>query len=152
MSMGRLFPILGSLLFLTLTLVVGQDASMTANSKTDEPSLVNRERQWCDAFKDANEATLKEILSESFIFTDDGGQVSDQRQYIEATKNIRVKSYTLTDVAARVYGETGIVTGRWSGWLTIDGKDVKASFRFTDTFVKRNGKWYGVASQDTKLP
>lgn len=149
--MVRLFAVLGSFL-LTATLVAGQDASMTAKSKTDEQSLLTRERQWCEAFKDANEAALKEILLESFVFTDDAGQASDQRQYIEATKNIRVSSYTLTDVTVHVYSETGIVTGRWEGLLTIDGKDVKPSFRFTDTFVKRNGKWYGVASQDTKVP
>lgn len=151
MNMGRLFAVFASL-FVTAVFLFGQGARITADRESkDEQLLINRERQWSDAFKEVNEVALREILSETFVFTDDAGQVSDQRHYIEATKNIRVKSYTLTDITVRVYGDTGIVAGRWAGVLTIEGKDVDASFRFTDTFVKREGQWYAVASQDTKV-
>ena len=137
---------------LIAVLVFGQAPPITADRQSeDEQSLIHRERQWSDAFQNASEVVLKELLLDDFIFTDDTGQVSDKHQYIQSTKNIRVKSYSFKDVTVRVYGETGIVAGRWTGVLTVQGKDVEARFRFTDTFVKRHGQWYAVASQDTKL-
>ncbi len=149
--MRRRFVVIASLFVIAIA-VLGQAARITADRQSkDEGCLIEREHQWSDAFKEIDEAVLKEILSDDFIFTDDAGQVTDKHQYIEASKNIRVKSYTLKDVTVRVYGETGIVAGRWTGVLTVEGKDVEANFRFTDTFVKRDGQWYGVASQDTKL-
>jgi hypothetical protein len=34
---------------------------------------------------------------------------------------------------------------------TYKGQDISGKYRFTDTWVKRNGKWQAVASQSTKL-
>jgi hypothetical protein len=34
---------------------------------------------------------------------------------------------------------------------TYKGQDISGKYRFTDTWVKRNGKWQGAASQSTKI-
>ena len=81
------------------------------------------------------------------------GHVYSKAQYIAAvTQAIKVDSYGIADHTVRVYGDTGIVAGRWTGKMTIDGKDASGAFRYTDTFVKRQGRWQVVASQDTRIP
>jgi hypothetical protein len=65
---------------------------------------------------------------------------------------IKVESYSIDDMTVRVFGDTGVVTGSWTGKMTIDGKDASGAFRYTDTFVKRLGRWRAVASQDTRMP
>ncbi len=111
------------------------------------------ENQWMEAFKNRDKAALGRILADDFIFTDVEGQVHDKTEYIKAaTELIEVESYTLDDLATRAVSATGVVTGRWTGKVTIGGKDASGEFRFTDTFVKRLGRWQVLASQDTRVP
>jgi ketosteroid isomerase-like protein len=118
-----------------------------------DQSLKAVEHQWMEAFKNRDKASLDRILDDQFIFTDAEGQVFNKTQYIDlVTRVIKVESYSMDDVTVRVFGDTGIVTGRWTGRVTIDGKDASENVRYTDTFVRRAGRWRVVATQDTKLP
>jgi peptidylprolyl isomerase len=118
-----------------------------------EQSLTNIEHQWTEAFKNRDKDALNLILDDRFVFTDDKGHVFGKTQYIDAAiQAIRVESYSLDDMTVRVFGETGVVAGRWDGKLTIEGKDASGAFRYTDTFVKRLGRWRAVASQETRMP
>jgi hypothetical protein len=44
------------------------------------------------------------------------------------------------------------VAARWTGKIIVDGKDASGAIRYTDTFVKRQGRWQIIASQDTQIP
>lgn len=117
-----------------------------------DQALKELEQQWNQAFKDRDQQALNRLLANDFIFTDDGGRVYNRSQYIEAiTKLIKVESYKIEDITTRVYGDTGVAAGRWTGKLTVDGKDVSGALRFTDTFVKRLGRWQAIASQNTRI-
>jgi len=52
---------------------------------------------------------------------------------------------------AYVYGTTGIVSGIYRETGTTKGKAYTRRARFTDTWVKRDGKWKCVASQSTMI-
>jgi ketosteroid isomerase-like protein len=117
-----------------------------------DQALKDLERQCSEAFKDRDQKALNSILADDFIFTDDGGHVYNKAQYIEAiTQLIKVDSYKIDDLTTRVSGDTGVVAGRWTGKLSIAGKDASGAIRFTDTFVKRQGRWQMIASQDTRI-
>lgn len=117
-----------------------------------DQTLMSLEQRWSEAYKGRDQQALNRILANDFIFTDDDGQVYNKSQYIEAvTKMIKVESYKIDDLTTRTYGDTGVAAGRWTGRLTVDGKDASGSFRFTDTFVKRQGRWQAIASQDTRI-
>ena len=118
-----------------------------------EQSLEAAERQWTEAFKNRDKNALNRMLDDRFGFTDDKGQVLSKTQYVDAAMQaIKVESYSLDDMTVRVFGDTAVVAGRWAGKLTIDGKDASGAFRYTDTFVKRLGRWRAVASQNTRMP
>jgi ketosteroid isomerase-like protein len=117
-----------------------------------EQSLRVADQQWSEAFKNRDKDALNRILDDQFIFTGDQGQVFDKTQYIDgAIRAIKVESYSLDGMTVRVFGDTGVVAGRWTGKLTIDGKDASGAFRYTDTFVKRLGRWRAVALQETRI-
>jgi peptidylprolyl isomerase len=114
--------------------------------------LKDLERQWMEGFKNRDKEMLNRVLSDDFIFTDDEGQTFNKAQYVEAAMQVvKVESYSLDDLTTRVYGDTGVVVGRWTGKFTVDGKPSSGDFRFTDTFVKRQGRWRVIASQDTRI-
>lgn len=131
----------------------------TTKARQNKPSVANIEQalndlelQWNEAFKNRDRDALDRILDDQFIFTDDDGQVSNKTQYVDSVmRAIKVESYKLDDVTVRVYGDTGVVAGRWTGKFTVDGKDASGEFRYTDTFVRRLGGWRVVASQDTRI-
>jgi len=128
----------------------GRQTKPLANA---EQSLKSAEHQWTEAFKNRDKDALNRILDDRFIFTDDKGQVFSKTEYIDAAMQaIKVESYSLDDMTVRVFGDTGVVTGSWTGKMTIDGKNASGAFRYTDTFVKRLGRWRAVASQDTRMP
>jgi ketosteroid isomerase-like protein len=133
---------------------LGQTSSLKADRESKEAqALLKVEREWLEAFKNRDKAALDRILADDFIFTDEEGQVYSKAQYIEAvTKIIKVDSYDIGDITIRVYGDTGIVGARWTGKITVDGKDASGAIRYTDTCVKRQERWQVVASQDTRIP
>jgi ketosteroid isomerase-like protein len=117
-----------------------------------EQSLKDLELQWNEAFKNRDRDALDRILDDQFIFTGDDGQGWNKTQYIDSVMQaIKVESYKLDDLTVRVYGDAGVVAGRWTGKFTVDGKNASGEFRYTDTFVKRPGGWRVVASQDTRI-
>ena len=156
--MKRVFAIL------TMLVAVSSLAPAQANRKTGRASQTKRqavsaeqtlkdlEQQWLEAFKNRDAATLRRILADGFIFTGDEGNLYNKTQYMAAIMQaIKVDSYNVDEMTVRVYGDTGIVAGRWTGKFTIEGKDASGAFRFTDTFVKRLGRWQAIASQDTRI-
>ena len=57
----------------------------------------------------------------------------------------------LSDMKVHVYGDTAVVTGVNTTNWTADGKQVVGPIRFTDVFVKREGRWQVVASHGSKV-
>jgi len=143
-----------------LTLIVAL-ASLAAGQAKRRPvrgqsvnadqALKDLERQWMEGFKNQDEEILNRVLADDFIFTDDEGKTFNKAQYIQGAKATVVESYSLDDLATRVYGNTGVVVGRWTGKFTVDGKSASGDYRFTDTFVNRQGRWRVIASQDTRI-
>ncbi|HSF23102.1 MAG TPA: nuclear transport factor 2 family protein [Blastocatellia bacterium] len=63
----------------------------------------------------------------------------------------RVESGSVDDLKVRVFGETAVVTGRSALTGSYQGKQASVVQRFTDVFVKRDGRWQAVASQGTQV-
>jgi len=131
----------------------GKGRQTTSASANAEQFLKVAEHQWAEAFKNRDKESLNLTLDVRFVFTDDNGQVFSKAEYIDAAMQaIKVESYSLDEMTVRVFGDTGVVTGSWTGKMTIDGKDASGAFRYTDMFVKRLGRWRAIASQETRMP
>jgi ketosteroid isomerase-like protein len=116
-----------------------------------QAGLVDAERAWTDTYKTHDMKVIAQLAADDFCFTDEQGAYLDKQAYIKSLADVKVEGYTMTDLQAFVYGNTGVVTGVWTGKYTVAGKDASGSSRFTDTFVKRDGKWYIVASHDSHV-
>src|SRR5690349_2113279 len=113
-----------------------------------ETTLKSMEHQLNDALKNKDRVALLRLLDDQYTFTDDEGRVLSKSQYIEAAVNtMNVESYSLDEISVRLFGDTAVVTGGWTGTFSVAGKDASGSFRYTDTFVKRATRWRAIASQ-----
>ncbi|HET7114757.1 MAG TPA: nuclear transport factor 2 family protein [Pyrinomonadaceae bacterium] len=115
-----------------------------------EEEVRKLERQWLDAYEQHDSATMTMIVADDFIITFPNGTTQTKAQLMSmiATPNTsapKMHFYT-EDVKSRSYGDTVILMGRVVTEYERDGKKVKEQSRYTDTYVKRNGRWQVVAS------
>ncbi len=146
-------PITGMLTLFIATVACAADAPiLKADHKEEaEQQLVKVEHAWNEAFKNRDKDALGAICSDDFLFTGEDGKVLDRKRFIaEATTHIKVTDYKVSEPIVRSYGDTGIVSGLWKGTVVVDEHSADASVRFTDTFVRRENRWWAVASHMTR--
>ena len=113
------------------------------------------ENRWQAAIPNHDVSRLNALLAPDFIGTSATGRVGSKATLLSELRRDK-NSYTSVEasgMSVRTSGaDTAIVTGvtREAG-TTPDGKRFRNARRFTDTWVKRKGKWRCIASQTTAL-
>lgn len=125
----------------------------TAAAQPAETELLQLERAWAAAYVAADLATLERIEATEFVFTDDEGTMFTKTQDIGSlrTKEYVATAFTVDDMAVRLYGDAAVVTGRTTEKSTWKGQDTSGVRRWTDTWVRRDGRWQCVASHISKV-
>ena len=124
-----------------------------AAAQDDAAQAVQKlERAWLDAYEQHDEKAMTAIVADDFIITFPDGSMQTKSQIITSLKSAgggqrpSMKFHT-EEVRARVYGDTVILTGLVVTEYQRDGQTMsKEQQRYTDTYVKRNGRWQVVAS------
>lgn len=96
-------------------------------------------------------ATLRDMIADSYVFTDPAGRVSGRDEVIGGITSgrIRITSQTTQDVRINVFGDAAVETGLLTSVAVRDGRNSGGTFRFTRVWVKRAGRWRTVAIQET---
>jgi len=118
-----------------------------------EKELIKLENDWSTAVMKHDAKALESLYATEYIATDATGKTYNKAEAIkaDASPNTVVTSFVLSDLKVHIYGQTGVVTGVNTIKATSDGKDVSGGYRFTDVFVKRDGRWQCVATQGTLI-
>ena len=120
-------------------------------SGEDENALYQLERDWAAANPKKDAATLEKILADEFVSHADG-QIQNKKQATAAIRNnpAKIESGVNSDMKAMVFGDTAVVRGLYVEKSTTNGKDTSKRVRWTDVFVKRDGRWLCVTSYVTR--
>jgi ketosteroid isomerase-like protein len=133
-----------------------QVVSNAGHPLNDAGTLLYLEREWNNAAKRGDAAWVERN------YADDASDISSRTgvQHTKAEEIASMKdnktvldSLELSELEARVEGNAAIVTGV----NQVRGKDDKGQAfdrrtRFTDTFIKRDGRWQVWATQGTLIP
>jgi hypothetical protein len=131
------------------------------NSKTNkkpnkiEAELMQIERDIGDANIRRDKAYFERIEADEFVFTDSGGGLTTKAEDVgsldKPAGEFKLVSYVVDNMNVRIYGKTSVVTGITT--TTSRGKDreVTGKNRFTDVFVKRDGRWQLVAGHSSRI-
>ena len=137
--------IIGSLLALIL-----------ASGQQTPPSEAVRaaESQRLRALVTADYAALDRLLADDLTYTHSTAKLDTKATYLEPLVSGRTRYQSLepSDVQVRVYGTTGVVTGILRSVALVAGKESRTNMRFTNVWVRRDGRWQMVAWQSTRLP
>jgi len=124
-----------------------------AQQTSVEDQIKKLEHDWAQALLKGNTVSLDQYEAEDIISTDPSGRVTDRTQDKKdlSSGDLKFQSVELSDLKVSVYGNAAVATGLNTAKGTFKGQEINGSYRFTDTWVKRNGKWQAVASQGTKV-
>jgi ketosteroid isomerase-like protein len=118
-----------------------------------ESQLKDIENKWAAAFKSRDTREIEPVLADDYVLTNEKGKVLNRASALKQIKkdtDIYEKSENSNMVVHHINRDAAVVTG-----MTHDvgkdksGKPFNRTFRWTDTFVTRNGKWQAVATQVT---
>ena len=121
--------------------------------KSVEDTLIQVEHDWGNALLKADVAAWSRFLGDDWVLTYSDGTLVNKPMALADLKEgaLRIESFQLDDVKVRVYGDTAVVTGQITEKSKFRDKDTSGVRRFTDVFVKRDGRWQAVASHESDV-
>jgi ketosteroid isomerase-like protein len=109
------------------------------------------EQQWAEASMKRDTATVERIVADDFVGVDPSGayfRKADELADVGKNEGDYVSAKS-EDVTVRFYGNAAVAQGSES-WQKRSGE--RGRYVWTDTWIRRNGKWQIVAAVDVKVP
>lgn len=94
---------------------------------------------------------LDDVWAPTFVDTDENGQVATKAQQLAkvAQSHTKIKSLKIDQQRIDVYGDTAVVTERFTAVYETNGKPGSEVGRATDVWVKQKGRWMCVAAHSS---
>ena len=133
--------------FASLVVLCLCHCSADKDHKETERYIVDSERQWAESVATGDTAAIERILADDFIGVDPKGHLYTKQRMIDETRNAPkyFVSNRLNDVKVRFYRRMAIAQGSET-WEKRSGE--RGRFVWTDTWLRRNGRWQIVAAED----
>jgi uncharacterized protein (TIGR02246 family) len=118
-----------------------------------EKELIKVENDWSAAWAKNDAKALDLLYATEYNATDVSGKTWNKTEGMkeDLSSKYEGKSFQLSELKVHVYGQMAVVTGRNNYKFTSEGKAGGDDARFTDVFVKRDGRWQCVATQGTRI-
>lgn len=138
--------VLAALIWGPMAVLLGPQSTQDAESY-----IKSSEQKWAEASMKRDTATVERILADDFVGLDPRGTFfrkaeelasvsKNEGEYVSAKGN---------EVEVRFYGDTAVARGSES-WEKRNGE--RGRYVWTDTWIRRNGKWQIVAAVDVEVP
>lgn len=117
----------------------------------DEQEVIKLERLWLNAYEQRDALAMERIVADEMTITYPNGVVQRKPQimsYLTAQKNNSnpAPKFTTFDVESRRFGNIVILNGRLITERNRNGQIVRERSRYTDVYLKKNGRWQVIAS------
>jgi len=135
--------------------ILGFGLATLAQTQTQsvEQELIKLENEWGQAFYKRDIAFADRFLADDYTGTEEKGIVMTKAQELEDLKSgVHLStSGVQDDIRVRVYGDAAVVTGRTTVKGQYKGKEFTSRYRWTHTFIRRDGRWQCVASHISRI-
>lgn len=119
----------------------------------DEKEVRRVEAEICKAFETGDTKTLRADMDSRFTQVTSRGEVTDLKQNLAevAKRDPYYDEFRNHDQTVRLYGDAAIVIGITTVKGKTGGETFDMDFKYTDTYVFRDGRWIIVASHAVRL-
>ena len=110
--------------------------------------MLLQESRWLNAISTGDRGAVDAILGPNFTHINSEGQVFDRAQELAGVVDV---PFTMnpSDQQVVVAGDTALIHG--INVVMGDDGTVLARERFTDVFVRQDGRWLALSAQETSL-
>lgn len=145
-------PILAVALFLT-SAGRAQQAHWADANDTDAKAMIEAERKWA-VLECEPSNVVAEALADDFVGTAPSGPLYDKKEALSEDRSEKARDCKLLSARVRYFThDVAIIYGKETSTRTAkNGKDYQRTLIWTDTWLRRNGKWQIIAVQDMKDP
>ena len=137
----------------TLVTFAPTELLRAADDTGAEQAIRKVEKEWAEALVKRDAAAIARIESPDWTLADPDGNL-----VTKATADANLKSGAVAfesvhndEMNVRVFGDTAIAYGLVTEKMTLQGKDASGQFRFTDVFIKREGRWQAVSTHLSRV-
>lgn len=129
-----------------LLLMADVDGKAQAESAAGK-EVLEMKRQYDVALRRADSGWFERAFVDDYLLIPDDATTYTKSQFIRqlASREVVWETATGQDQRVRIYGDTAVVTGQFSGQGRLNGKPFKTHERFTPVWIKRNGRWKAVS-------
>ena len=138
-------PVLGAAVF----------AAPAAHAPDARAGLLQAEAAACHAFEAGDAAALRKALTPDFTLVDSRGNVTGLEQNLAevAAREPYYDEFRNDGQQVRMYGDdAALIVGVTHIRGKAGGEAFAADFRYTDTWIRRDGRWLLAASHASRLP
>ena len=139
---------------LVIIFILLQSSGLAAQDSTTEQQIQEASKVYEQALTQKNEPLLKSILADNFILTTASGKVLTKKDMMlnltkEGTKYDKFES---SEVRISVLNDAAIETGKVHTVGIRAGKKIAETTRYTDFWIKIQGKWLLLAEHSSFIP
>jgi uncharacterized protein DUF4440 len=137
----------------TAIIALGQQGQWAAADNATSKFIVDAERQWAEAECTHNKIA-EQILADDFQGTSPDAKRYTKSEEVAGTSDTKAAhDCRLIDAKVRLFGDhLALAYGSESLIRRAeDGTEKSRCLMWTDTWLKRNGKWQIIAAQDTRF-
>ena len=140
------------IIFTIFSTALGQKKNQRSTHNSVEQELKRLEDEWLNSYLRGDKQKFDQVVADDFTRIDESGKLAtkaEEKALLQAPPASLNASLTNEDIQVREYGNAAIVTGR-----IVSKVQGSLSFqsRFTDIFLKRNGRWQVVARHYSRIP
>lgn len=137
-----------SLVLALLACFVAITGVACAQEESEAAKIRALELQLTDSYKQRQIEQLASLLDEDFVITFEDGSTLSKTGYVSfmASPSDHIETAEMNDMKIRVHRTTAVVTGTYHEKGETKGQAYDYHDRFTDIWIKKNGKWKLAAS------
>jgi len=111
-------------------------------------------KEWAAAEDRNDQATVRHIIDDRFVFSYGAEKPLDKEAYIKEILGDfdPTQKQTLSDESVIVDRDTAVVVGTDTVHGTEKGKAYSVTYRYTVTYLHRDGRWIALAEHLVKVP
>jgi len=120
-----------------------------AKPHPDHATLAALNTDYINSVQNSDVKRFDEILSADFFCSNPDGSLLGRAAFLTQTsKPVAIKNLRAEDVLIRLMGDTAIIHAR-TAYTKPDG--TPGGGRYTDVWMRRNGRWLAVSAHVTRL-
>jgi ketosteroid isomerase-like protein len=131
---------------------LGCYATAKAQSGDTAKELTALEQSFNEALLSADWKSVERIHANDLVFTNADGSVTHKADLVDGIRSgdMKFESIEMSDVKVQDLGKVAVVTGKVIERGHYTTVDLSGTYRFTDVWAKRDGRWQIVGGQETR--